>query len=152
VQIWELLQRFGHGDLPPSHLAGLLSECGYTGDQLKAILDKAAEKRKHRKGLKNHKSIIVRTAAEAVGKHKVLRRLVPESTKNICCASALACICCTGFIASMGAPPQAPRSRRSRRLLSRLPSSFKFLPFRRPQPNRPRLAAPCRPFVSLSLL
>ena len=108
VQIWKLLTHFGHGNLPPSELAGLLSECGYKGDQLKAILDKAAENRQDPNDLKNHKSIIVRTAAKTMEKRKGLRRLAPESTSGICCASALACICCAGFFASMGASPPAP--------------------------------------------
>jgi hypothetical protein len=45
VQIGKLLKRFGHGNLPGSELAGLLTECGYKGNALKAVIDKFAENR-----------------------------------------------------------------------------------------------------------
>jgi hypothetical protein len=101
VQIWEILTHFGHGSLPASELAGLLSECGYKGDPLRAILEKADETRENPNDLKNHKSIIVRTAAKTMERR---RRFVPETTLNICLASCVVCICCAGFFASMGAP------------------------------------------------
>ncbi len=156
VQIWELLTHFGHGDLPPSDLAGLLSECRYKGDQLKAILDKAAENRKDPNDLKNHKSLLVRKVAQTIAKRKGLRRVVPESTNGICCVSALTFILCAGFFASMGAPPAAPGSPRSQRLLPPLPRSFTFPQLCRPLGNHPAASRtrrfPAFSCVSLSLL
>ncbi len=117
MQIWKLLTHFGHGNLPASELAGLLSECGYKGDQLKAILEKAETKQKTPiNDLKNHKSIIVRTAAKTMEKRQGLRVLAPESTNGICLASCIACTCCTGFFSSMGSPPLP--------FIARSPSSF----------------------------
>ena len=134
MQIWELLTHFGHGNLPQLELAGLLSECGYKGDQLKAILEKAVENRQDPNDLKNHKSIIIRTIAKRRG----LRRFAPESTNGICCASFLTFLCCAGFFASMGAPPPATESPKLRASVLAAPS---------PPPTQPRtrLAAQGRP-------
>jgi hypothetical protein len=103
AQIWKILTHFGHGNIPASDLAGLLSECGYKGDQLRAILDKAAENRENPNDLKNHNSIIVRTVAKTMEKNKMLRRLAPESTQGICCAGCIFFIWGAGFFSSMGA-------------------------------------------------
>jgi hypothetical protein len=43
--VCKFLRHFGHGDLPASQLAGLLSECGYIDDRLRATLDKAEKAR-----------------------------------------------------------------------------------------------------------
>ena len=74
---------------------------------MRNILDKAAGDCQDPTDLKNHKSIIVRTAAKTM-ENKSLRRLAPESTKGICCGLSLVLICCAGFTASMGAPPPCP--------------------------------------------
>ncbi len=103
MQIWKLLKHFGHGNLPESELAGLLSECGYKGDQLTAILHKAAETCEKPHAMTKHKSIIVRAAARTLERNPSLRRVVPESTKGICFTSCAAFICCGGFFASMSA-------------------------------------------------
>jgi hypothetical protein len=42
LQIWELLNFYGHEDIDMAELASLLSERGYTGKYLKEILDKAS--------------------------------------------------------------------------------------------------------------
>ena len=94
---------FGHGDLPASDLAGLLSECGYKGDELRDILNHAAETRPTPGGtdLRNHPSVVVRTMANAMDKPGA-RRLVPERTHTICCTIFCAALLVLGFIASMG--------------------------------------------------
>ena len=98
-----MLTYFGHGDLPASDLAGLLSECGYKGDELRDILNKAAETRPTPGGtdLRNHQSVVVRTMANAMDKPGV-RRLVPEQTHTICCTIFCIALLVLGFIASMG--------------------------------------------------
>ncbi len=100
-QIWKLLKYFGHGNLPQSNLAGLLSECGYKGDQLRAILNKAKEPRDDPHGLKRHKSIIVRNTAIALERSPTLRRMAPESTGGVCAACTCGCCVIGCLIASL---------------------------------------------------
>ena len=100
---------FGHGDLPASDLAGLLSECGYKGDELRDILNHAAETRPTPGGtdLRNHPSIVVRTMASVVRK-PAIRPLVPERTYTICFSVTCSALLCLGFVASMGRLPFPP--------------------------------------------
>ena len=104
VQIWGLLNHFGHGNLPASDLAGLLSESGYKGDQLRVIMDKAAENRENPNDLKRHKSILGRTVAMTMEEQEGLRRIVPESTPAICCTGCVTCLFFTGFVTALGKP------------------------------------------------
>jgi hypothetical protein len=85
-----------------------LSECGYCGDELRNILNKAAETRPTPGGtanLRHHKSIVVRTVARAIKDRPGMRRWLPESTHGICIASCGATVLCLGFAASMGCRP-----------------------------------------------
>lgn len=88
LQIWELLTFFGHGNLPQTELAGLLSECGYTGRDLQAILEKAqADPR-------GQPSIFHR--------NPTIRRMVPESNSGCCLACTICTICVVGPIICLG--------------------------------------------------
>ena len=133
-QVWKFLKYFGHGDLPASDLAGLLSECGYKGNELRDILTKAAETKtpspRHNRdtlpaeahsvasefstrtpSLRHHNSILVRTVAQTIEDRPGLKRLLPERTLSISCALLCPTIICLGFFASMGQPPPAMPAR-----------------------------------------
>ena len=94
LQLLELLQFFGHKNLQKEDLAGVLSECGYTGDRLRTILLRVEPKSVP--GLSRSKSVAAQMYDKALD-HPVVSRVVPESASGVYLSMGCAGICCCGI-------------------------------------------------------
>ncbi len=98
-----MLRYFGHGDLPTSQLAGLLSECGYIGDRLRATLDKA--EKASPEPLIDPPSIQVQVTGgitKKQEKQKRQKRVLEPSINFRGTTSCSICVLVGGFFSSMG--------------------------------------------------
>ena len=86
-QLLELLKFYGHGKIQQAELAGLLSECGYKGEYLKKIVERAPAPP---------------SGTSFIHQSTILRPVVPESNAGCGLAFCLICICVVGPIVCLG--------------------------------------------------
>jgi hypothetical protein len=103
LNVCKMLRYFGHGDLPTSQLAGLLSDCGYIGDRLRATLDKA-EKASPKPPIDPPSTQVQATGGitKKQQKHKRQKRVPEPRIKFNCTAFCLICAFVGSFFSSMG--------------------------------------------------
>jgi hypothetical protein len=103
LNVCKMLRYFGHGDLPTSQLAGLLSECGYIGDRLRATLDKA--EKANPEPLIDPPSIQVQATGgitKKQEKQKRQKRVLEPSINFRGTTFCSICVLVGGFFSSMG--------------------------------------------------
>jgi hypothetical protein len=102
LQLLELLQFFGHQDLQEEDLAGLLSEFGYNGDRLRAILLKVKGKAPSVE-LSRSQSFAVNMYYKSL-ERPYISRTVPESAFGVGFSTFMIGFCCCAvFWAIIGA-------------------------------------------------